>query len=173
MTQNLKLPICPKCNDTKHVRKLGTIKLTPGSARHECKNCKIKWGESGISDTDREPQRKPNEYEINEALRDYGFVEVQEKLCQQYGFVYGGIYLLGYIDPDYPCSWCRNGDAGTMFDGPCCINKSFEPTPARLFGVYNDRLGLPLKAEDPYLLFNTGKHQYYVYVNNRFGWIIK
>ena len=167
MTQNLKLPICPKCNDTKHVRKLGTIKLTPGSARHECKNCKIQWGESGISDTDREPQRKPNEYEINEALRDYGFVEVQEKLCQQYGFVYGGIYLLGYHDYQY-----HSMNHVGVFDD-YSIDKSFEPTPSRLFGVYNDRLGLPLKAENPYLLFNTGKHQYHVYVNNRFGWIIK
>lgn len=163
--QNLLLPICPKCHETKHTRKLGTIKLTPGSARHECKKCKIQWGGNGISDTDREPERKPNEYEINEALRDYGFVEVQERLCQLCGFVYGGIYLLGYIDPDYPCSWCRNG-VNNLFDGPCCINKSFEPTPSRLFGVYNGRNGA-------YLLFNTGKHEYHVPINDRFGWIIR
>lgn len=162
MSQNLKLPICPKCNNTKHVRKLKTIKLIVGSERYECKNCRIEWGECGISE---QPPRKLNEYEINEALRDYGFVEVQERLCQQYGFVYGGIYLIGYIDPNYPCDWCRNG-AQHIFDGPCCINKSFEPTPSRLFGVYNSRNG-------PYLLFNTGKHEYQVPVNNRFGWIIR
>jgi len=164
--QNLKLPICPKCHDTKHVRTLKTIKLTLSSERYECKKCNIQWGAGGISDTDREPARKPNEYEINEALRDYGFVEVQERLCQLCGFVYGGIYLLGYIDPDYPCSWCRNKNFSQMFDGPCCIDKSFEPTPSRLFGVYNGRNGA-------YLLFNTGKHEYHVPINDRFGWIIR
>jgi hypothetical protein len=160
MSQNLKLPICPKCNDTKHVRKLGTIKLTPGSARHECKNCKIQWGESGISDTDREPQRKLNEYEINEVLKDYGFVDFQIALCQQHGFVYGNIYLISYYDSEY-----RVERHTGLFDD-YSIDKSFDPTPARLFGVYNSRRG-------PYLLFNTGKHEYHIYINDKFGWTIK
>lgn len=168
MSQNLKLPICPKCNDTKHVRKLKTIKLTIDSERYECKKCNIQWGACGISEADRKPQRKPNEYEINEVLRDYGFVEAQERLCQLCGFVYGGIYLIGYIDPNYPCD-CRCHhpvDGQTIRHIMACWDKSFEPTPSRLFGVYNGRNGA-------YLLFNTGKHEYQVPINDRFGWIIR
>lgn len=163
MSQNLKLPICPKCHDTKHVRKLKTIKLIVGSERYECKKCSIEWGECGISE---QPPRKLNEYEINEALRDYGFVEIQERLCQQYGFVYGGIYLLGHTDANYPCDCECHTNPSIRHFHPCCYDRGFEPTPSRLFGVYNGRSGA-------YLLFNTGKHEYHVPVNDRFGWTIK
>lgn len=43
MSENLKLPICPKCNDTKSVYKLNTRRLDMSSTEWNCSECKIKW----------------------------------------------------------------------------------------------------------------------------------
>jgi hypothetical protein len=42
---NLALPICPKCNNTKHVKEVRCIKLIDGLA-HECIKCNINWSQS-------------------------------------------------------------------------------------------------------------------------------
>ena len=164
MTQNLKLPICPRCNETRDTRPAQTTKSLSYSNTFECTYCNIQWNAGGII----QKNRKLNEYEINEILKDYGFVDFQMALCQQYGFVYGAIYLLGYTDPDYPCDCiCHRPEKGQTIRHlvACCWDKSFPPTPSRLFGVYNGRRG-------PYLLFNTGKHEYQINVKDRSGWSI-
>jgi hypothetical protein len=44
MSENLKLPICPKCNDTKSVYELPAVRLIPSySTEYGCSECKIKW----------------------------------------------------------------------------------------------------------------------------------
>jgi hypothetical protein len=43
MSENLKLPICPKCNDTKNVYELSTRRLDMSSTEWNCSECKIKW----------------------------------------------------------------------------------------------------------------------------------
>lgn len=43
MSENLKLPICPKCNDTKNVYKLDTRRADMSSTEWNCSICKIKW----------------------------------------------------------------------------------------------------------------------------------
>lgn len=44
MSENLKLPICPKCNDTKNVYEMPAVRLvTSYSTEYSCSECKIKW----------------------------------------------------------------------------------------------------------------------------------
>lgn len=42
MAENLKLPICPRCNNT-DVRRVGTIKLIH-QVVYECEKCEVSWG---------------------------------------------------------------------------------------------------------------------------------
>lgn len=44
MAMNLRLPICPKCNDTKYVARLTTVKTCVGAPEHVCTKCEICWG---------------------------------------------------------------------------------------------------------------------------------
>lgn len=43
MSENLKLPICPKCNDTKNVYKSFWQKTDMSFTEYNCSVCKIKW----------------------------------------------------------------------------------------------------------------------------------
>ena len=43
MQNNLNLPICPKCNETKHVEEERCIKLLRNLITFRCKECKISW----------------------------------------------------------------------------------------------------------------------------------
>ena len=41
---NLDLPICPKCNDTKHIKDEGTVPCIIGyDVYYKCTKCKINW----------------------------------------------------------------------------------------------------------------------------------
>ncbi len=40
---NRNLPICPKCNDTKHITKEPCVKLLPNLVTFRCSDCKISW----------------------------------------------------------------------------------------------------------------------------------
>lgn len=39
----LKLPLCPKCGDTKHVEESNTQILIPTSTQYQCHQCQIRW----------------------------------------------------------------------------------------------------------------------------------
>ena len=40
---NLNLPICPKCNETKFVTRETCTKLLPFLITHKCNDCNITW----------------------------------------------------------------------------------------------------------------------------------
>jgi hypothetical protein len=40
---NLRLPLCPKCGDTKPVKKCETQLLLVSTTQFCCENCNIKW----------------------------------------------------------------------------------------------------------------------------------
>lgn len=116
MTQNLKLPICPKCHDTKSVRsfELKSTKLDYASETFACDSCGITWNDSGIQES------------------------LQMQLAKEFGLILGQLYWVSYRDPDYPCDCdCHKEGATIRHIDSCCYNKSFERI-SRYIGVYRD-----------------------------------
>jgi len=48
--QNLRLPLCPKCGDTKDVEVAKTQILIVSTTQFICENCKIRWWTVGDGD---------------------------------------------------------------------------------------------------------------------------
>ncbi len=121
MSQNLRLPICPKCHETKFVQTLKTIHLSVYSERYKCTSCEIQWGGSTISEC-----YKPN---------------IQFSICKEFGLLFGKMYEITFRDSSYPCRCpCHYPIDGVTRRHivACCHDGSFGPVICRLDGVFYD-----------------------------------